>query len=449
MIEGLSIGLLFLLLTLWTPLSWAEEGSVSMAASAELGELEQRLATSLTLPDLISFAYQRSPEIVAARFEWRAATEKYRVETALADPELMVEGMYMEETFGDQTQPDDWKVTLTQPLPLPGQLTKSGHVATVEAGIARLLLDSAVRDISSRIRESYHELLYLREAQRLAMANRDVLDQLRKAGETAAASSRASIVDVMKAQAQSGQVQYDVLLLEELTRTEQTRLNAIIDRNPDAPFGDLADLPLYPLRYSLEEIYQLAEMNLEEIKVASANVEKAQSLRDLARYQTWPQFKLGLSYGELNQARQVAVQAGLMLPIWIGKNSGRVEGAQADVDTMRAKQRLQINESRAEIRDTFFRLQNAERLVTLYQQDLLPQAVRSMQMADTWFSKGQGSFADYLETVGAWYNFQLALARSKADYGKYLTRLESLAGLSLTVRESSTGAIEGPSEGGQ
>ncbi|MDP2104553.1 MAG: TolC family protein, partial [Desulfobulbaceae bacterium] len=305
------------------------------------------------------------------------------------------------------------------------------------------------RDISSRIRESYHELLYLREAQRLAMANRDVLDQLRKAGETAAASSRASIVDVMKAQAQSGQVQYDVLLLEELTRTEQTRLNAIIDRNPDAPFGDLADLPLYPLRYSLEEIYQLAEMNLEEIKVASANVEKAQSLRDLARYQTWPQFKLGLSYGELNQARQVAVQAGLMLPIWIGKNSGRVEGAQADVDTMRAKQRLQINESRAEIRDTFFRLQNAERLVTLYQQDLLPQAVRSMQMADTWFSKGQGSFADYLETVGAWYNFQLALARSKADYGKYLTRLESLAGLSLTVRESSTGAIEGPSEGGQ
>lgn len=428
-------------LLLWPSGLRAEESSPP-AVSDSSAELEQRLTTSLTLPDLIAFAYQKSPEIKAARFEWRAATEKYRVDTALADPDVMVEGMFMEETFGDQAKPDDWKVTLTQPLPLPGQLSKAGQVATVDAGIARLRLDSTVRDITSRIRESYHELLYLREAQRLAEANREVLDQLRKAGETAAGASRASLVDVMKAQAQSGQVQYDVLLLEELTRTEQTRLNSILDRNPDAPFGDLSDVPLHPLRYSLDEIYPLAEVNLEEIKVAQANIHKARAMYDLARYQTWPQFKLGLFYAELDRDQQIGVQAGLMLPIWYGKNSGRLEGAQADVDTMQAMYRVRVNETRATIRDTFFRLQNSERLVALYQQDLVPQAVRAMQTAETWFTKGQGSLTDYLETVGAWYNFQLALARSKADYGKFLARLESLAGRTLTERETEDGAVQ-------
>jgi hypothetical protein len=30
------------------------------------------------------------------------------------------------------------------------------------------------------------------------------------------------------------------------------------------------------------------------------------------------------------------------------------------------------------------------------------------------------------------YNFQLALARSRADYGKFLARLEGIVGISLT-----------------
>jgi len=397
--------------------------------------LEQGLADYVTLPDLVALAYRKSPEIKAAKAEWRAAVEKYRVDTALEDPDVELEGMYMADSTREVTEPDDWKVTLTQPLPLPGQLAKAGKVATVESGIARLRLDSTVRDLTLRLRESYYELLYLRSARRLAGANREALDRLSKAGETAAVGSRVALVDVMKAQAQAGQVQYDVLLLEELARTEQTRLNTLLDRHPDAPFGDFADAPQLPLRFSLEEIYALAEANLEEIKVAKASVDKAQALRDLARYQTLPQLKLGVSYGDVNHAQQVGVLAGFSLPLWAGKNSGRLEGARADADTMLAKHRAQVNEGRAAIRDAYFRLQNAERLTTLYQQDLVPQANRAMQTADAWFARGQGSLTDYLETVGAWYNFQLALARSQADFAKSLARLESLAGRSLTQRE--------------
>ena len=68
----------------------------------------------------------------------------------------------------------------------------------------------------------------------------------------------------------------------------------------------------------------------------------------------------------------------------------------------------------------------------LYKNDLLPQAVRSMEIAETWYREGESSFADFVETQAVYYNFQLSLARAKADYGKYLARLEQLVGQTIT-----------------
>lgn len=406
-------------------------------AAADMAALEQRLVSQPALADLVDYAYQNSPLIKAARAEWRATIERYRVDTSLDDPEMLVEGMYMAEADRDPVNPDDWKVTLTQPLPLPGKLAKAGVVAKTEARIARLRLDSAVRDTTLRIRESYQELLYLREAKRLATANRELLDQLRKIGETASSSAnRASLVDGMKAQAQAAQAGYDLILLEESARTEQTRLNAILNRAPEAALGTLRDDPIPAVVYTLQEITPLAESNLEEIRIAQANVDKAKAVVDLTRYETLPRLALGVSYGDINLMQQFGVQAGLSLPLWYEKNSGRMGAVQAESEKMLAQKFSQINETRTATREVYFRLQNSERLVRLYRDDLVPQANRAMETAETWYSQGQGSFSDYSETLAAWVNFQLALARSKADYGKFLARLESLAGHSLTERDS-------------
>ncbi len=434
----LAASLLAIIVLCATPV-WAESPPApTLAATADL---EQRLAQHPTLADLVSYAYHRSPLIKAARAEWRAAVERYRVDTAFEDPEVMVEGMYMTDQERDPVRPDEWKVTLTQPLPLPGKLAKAGQVAVSEATIARLKLDSAVRDTTLRIRESVHELAYLREARRLAAADRALLERLRKVGETAAATSRAALIDTMKAQAQAGQVGYDLLLLTESEHTEQTRLNALLNRPPEAPIGAVDQQgTVLPLTTPLEQIHTLAEANLEEIRMAKVSVDKARAQVDLTRYDNLPRVALGLSYGDVNQAQQLGVQAGLALPLWAGKRDGRLGVAQAEVERSRAQLELQVNDTRTAIRDLYFRVQNAERLILLYRDDLIPQADRAMEIAENWFSNSDGTLADYTETVAVWYNFHLALARATADNGKFLARLESLAGQTLTGNETPASA---------
>ena len=95
-------------------------------------------------------------------------------------------------------------------------------------------------------------------------------------------------------------------------------------------------------------------------------------------------------------------------------------------------EREAADEARAAVRETYFRLRNAERLVALYRDALLPQALASLQLAETWVRAGDGSFADLVDAGTLWYTFQLALARADADREKFLARLESLAERPLT-----------------
>jgi outer membrane protein TolC len=335
---------------------------------------------------------------------------------------------------------------LSQNVPFPGKLSKAGEVAVSEARIAKLKFNKTVRDVMVAVRESYHELLYIREAKRAAKENFHLLEHLRTVGETAYAENRALLLDMVKAQSQVGQLRYDMLLLEELEETEKTRLNSLLDRSPGAAFGPMKEEPFMPLLFGLESSYRLAEEHEEEIRMAWIKVERAGAKVDLARYENLPQFKIGGFYAAIGDPDvpvrpsdagrdALGIQAGMTLPLWLGKNSGRTAMARAEMRSAEAQKEDRINRTHQEIRTLFFRLKNSERLIQLYQKELIPQAARAMELAEVWFRAGESSFSDFVETQSVWYNFQLSLARARADYGKHLARLERLTGQSLNRRE--------------
>jgi cobalt-zinc-cadmium efflux system outer membrane protein len=403
-----------------------------------------QLAQQISIADLIDYAYRENPSIQSAREAWRSTVENYRITTGYPDPQIMV--TYFPDPIETRLGPQDWNASISQKIPFPGKLSKAGEIVAADARIARLKLDKTIREVVVAIRESYHELLYVRSGKKVAAENMKLLDHLRKVSESSYAQDRAELIDMVKAQSQTGQLRYDILLLDDLEKTEITRLNGLLNRPPDADIGLLAPIANLPVVFSLEEIYAMAEAQQEEIQMTQIGVEKAELKMDLARYENLPDFNLGLFYSDIgipDVAKPPAdagrdalgIQTGFTLPLWFGKNKSRILKAQAERDEARANKTERVNQTKTEIRSLFFRLENAHRLMELYAKELLPQAARSMELAETWFQEGESSFSDFIETQAVWYNFQLALARAESDYGKYLARLERLVGRSLTEKE--------------
>jgi outer membrane protein TolC len=266
---------------------------------------------------------------------------------------------------------------------------------------------------------------------------------LRKIAESTHADDRATMTDVVKAQSQSGQLQYDALLLEELEQTEVTRLNGLLNRAPETVIGELEPPVLAPLTVDVETLYGLAESNQEDILMAQVGIDKGDTKVSLARFQNLPDFKVGLFYAGIGQPDvamppedagrdAVGIQAGISIPLWFGRNNSRVDKAMAEKSAARAEKQMRVNAVRTRIRTLYFKARNAQRVINLYASDLLPQAARAMETAEVWYREGQSSFTDFIEAQSVWYNFQLALARAKADYGINLARLERMAGTRLT-----------------
>jgi outer membrane protein TolC len=346
--------------------------------------------------------------------------------------------------------PQDWNASLSQAIPYPGKLMKAGDMVEKDAEVARLNLDKSIRDTATNVRVAFYELLYIRNAQKVAAENSKLIEHLRKVGETVYAEDQAALIDIVKAQSQAGQLQYDILLLNELELTEVTNLNSLLNRPPQAAIGELVLPDAQPLVYTLPELYDLAKANQEEIKMMDALVNKADINVDLASDQRLPDFSVGVFYAgigspDVPQAPKDAgddafgVQFGISVPIWFGKNNSRVDQALAEQSRAVAAKQSQLNDTRSNIHSMYFKLQNSLRLITLYQNNLLPQAASAMTMAETLFREKQTGFSDFIEAQSTWYNFNLAIARATADYGKYLAQLERLIGLRITEKPPDVG----------
>jgi outer membrane protein, heavy metal efflux system len=419
------------------------QNSAGAGEQKELAELESSLSTVIRLPDLLNYAYLSNPAITASKKSWQSFIENYRVKKSLPDPQLAA--TYFPRPIETRLGPQDWSLSLSQVIPFPGTLSQKARVLEADVAISRFMVDKTVKDIVTKVSSSFYELGYIQKAMAVAQANLDLTRQMLEISENAYADDKALFYDVSKARAQTAQLQYDLLLLQELEKTEKTILNTLLNRPPEAPLGQTAGRLPQKVVYSLNDVYDLAMTHQEDLLMAAEQVNKSEQALKLARLENLPSFKVGLFYAAIGDPDvpnppqdagddAVGVQFGMNLPLWFGKNQSRAAQALAEKEKAQALKTQAANQVRAGISRLWFKLENAERLITLYEKNLLPQAVSSVQTAETWFRQGKANFSDFLEIQATAYNFQLSLARAQVDYAKILVQLEQAAGAVLDAK---------------
>jgi outer membrane protein, heavy metal efflux system len=342
--------------------------SARAAEQKDLTELESSLSTFIRLPDLLNYAYLSNPAITASKKSWEAFIENYRVGKSYPDPQLAA--TYFPRPIETRLGPQDWSLTLSQAIPFPGTLSQKARVLAADVAISRFRVDKTVKTIVTKVSSSFYELGYIQKAMAVAQANLDLIRQMLEISENAYADDKALFYDVSKARAQTAQLQYDLLLLNELEKTEKTTLNTLLNRPPTAPLGQAAGTLPQKVVYSLDEVYDLAMTHQEDILMAEEQVNKSEQAMQLTRLETLPSFKVGLFYAAIGDPDvpnpppdagddAVGVQFGMNLPLWFGKNQSRTAQALANKEKAQAEKTEAANQVMAGISRLWFRLENA------------------------------------------------------------------------------------------
>ena len=410
-----------------------------VSAEVIFAKAPAKKATITELNQLIKGAINNNPDLKSQKLQWQSLIQQYPQAVALSDPKIS----YTEAINPIETRlgPQDRVLSLNQKIPYKGKRGLKGELVKKEVKIAKARYEKASRDLVVEIKKSFYELVYIENAIRLSLQNKKVLERITHIATTDYASNASTLNDVAKGQSQYAQVSYDVQVLEELRSTEKTRLNTLLNRNPDHRFNINTYARSAPkFAHSLPNLYKWSDQN-DEIKMAGFAVEKSQVQEKLARYSSRPDFDIGVRYTQIGESDiaglsrsgrdAVAISFGMSLPIYTKKTRAIKE--QARLNTLRKKEDIKAikNSLHNNVKVSVFKLKNSQRLVTLYGKNLIPQANRAMQIAQLQYRENKGSIAKYLETQSTWLNFQLAYQRAIADAWKSLIQLEKLTGRKL------------------
>ncbi|PLX39740.1 MAG: TolC family protein [Deltaproteobacteria bacterium] len=394
------------------------------------------------LNSVIEYAQEHSPAIIAAKGEWLATLESYRVTTAYPDPEMMV--TWFPEPIETRLGPQEWNATISQQIPYPGELESAGEIVEAKSDVAKAGFEKVARGVTTNVTKSLHELWYIRGAEEVVREQLKLVKHILLIATTTYGEGDSTLLELTKVKSQEAQLGYDLTLLEELEIAETATLNSLIGRDANLPIGETVIPPIPENLPPVEKLVDAAKEHRDEIAMARGAVAVADASFKKANLENRPDFKVGLFYAGIGEPDvpspppdagrdAYGIQFGIKIPIWGSKRDGRVASATAKRDAASAQLDNVKNSTAAAVYSKYFNLLNSKRLVNLYSEELIPQGRAALENAENWLNNGEGSLGDLLEARAAYHNFQLSMLRARADFGKNRADMERLTGVSIAA----------------
>ncbi len=374
-----------------------------------------------TLAGYLSLAEQSSPAIAGAGARYDAARAKVGRVGGLPDP-VVSYGHYFEEVE-TRVGPQVYRLGVRQRLPWFGKLSLAESAESERAAAELERLRAARLDVALSVTRAFADYAYLARATEVTEERLSLLAGLDAVVRSSYSGGSASYGDVMKAQIGLARVEDSLASLLARRGAASSRLAAAVGMR------DPAELPLpvaipdatRPGGPREESAFDAQSPDLLALR---HETEAARYEQRLARRAFFPDLTIGVDYIATDEALMQVEESGkdpwigvasISVPLWFGKHAAAVRAADSTLDARERMAEQRALELTAEFRMSEFEFEDTIRRVALYADRLVPAAEQSVAAADAAYRAGRADFDALVAAHEAALEFELALARSRAD----------------------------------
>lgn len=386
---------------------------------------------SLSLEEAVTTARTANPMLQAARLRADAALERVPQAGAPPDPQLSFGLMNRPLSgFGTDEPMTMNQVQLTQMLPWPGTLRfrkqSARHLAQASVHDA----DEAEAMLLARVKAVYYELAYMDRALQIMERTRGLLRDFLQVSQARYSVGTGLQQDVLQAQVTVARMTEDITVMTQDRIAVAARLNALLGRDATVPVVGLELLPPGEAPPEVDALMALAAERRPALQAARARVEAAEAAYRAARRELYPEFMLGLAYGQRPQFDDMAtVMIGVRVPLWAGARQLPMRREMLAMQAMdEAEARDLTNETLARLTELRAEAERARRLAQLYATAVLPQARAAVESALSAYRVGRVDYMTLVENEMTVNRYEIATVRLTADYHRALAELEALVG---------------------
>jgi outer membrane protein TolC len=379
------------------------------------------LTTNSSLADYLTFALLNQPNVEAAYFDWAASIERITTARSLPDPQL---------TFQMDIQNVVTSIMpgLMASFPWLGKLRAGAGVASAESQARYFAFQSAVLKSAFDVKKAYYQLFFLEEKIRVNRENLNLLAGLEKLARSQNEVGKVTLQDVLRAQIEQARLNTGITNLEDSRNSFLAQFKAALglnahDQTPPIP----RHFESTPLDLTSDELFETAMAKNTRLKALEAEVRAAEVSIQLARKARRPDFSLGLMADAQMDPTLFRPLGTMTLPIWRDKIAAQIAEAQANKRSAEARLSNEQIALAVDFADRNYLYREATRNLALLNNQLLPKARQSLEVARSGYLSGQIDFFNLTDAEQTLLGFELDRVEASME------REIALAELSLII----------------
>ena len=384
-----------------------------------------------------------NPAYRAAHDQWQATLEKVAVVSTLPDPNVRL-GIFAQEVE-TRVGPQKQRLGVSQTIPWKGKLALKGQRAAEMANKARSELEAVSLKLETEFKNLYAELYYIGRAIAITGDHLKLLNDLEAVITERYETSAAHYNDLIR-------IQIEIDELSDRLRTQQESAPPVI-----AMMNAILGRPVYQTMTYPESLPKLGNDQLQFQSLASALPRQNPTLLaldyqigadrvtlGLAKKDYYPDFRVGLDWINTGHAINpisesgkdaIMLSVGMNLPVWRKKYNAAERSAVSRVSTSEQQRDDTRAHLEAGLKRALFQLDDANRKIRLYKEQIIPKAEESLSVLTSGFQTGDSTYLDLIEAEKALLDFLLSLSQAQANQSKAISAIEAVTGKSLFAKE--------------
>lgn len=380
-----------------------------------------------------------NPGLAMMRERYEALTHIAPQVSSLPDPVVSLNAMNLPWDNFDLNQEPMTQIQLgiSQVFPFPGKRSLNEDIAVFEAEAAAYSVEEMRLNLDMNITETWWDIFYLDRAIETVHNNQSVLRQLVEVANVKYEVGEGLQQDVLLAQLELSKLLDTELQLSAIREQHTIRLNVLMAAAPEAPVALPSTMPppagvIAPVAF----LYSRAEDVRPLLQREQATVEASASRLALAEKAYYPDFKVGVAYGnrernELGESRQdfVSVMLSVNIPLYAGsRQSQSVQQQRRELSRSRYSLIDQKNLVFSSIAAAATDYRKASEQMLLYDTGIVPQARQTMASMLAGYRVNQVDFLSLARSQNTLFNSELLYWKAFAEAHQSIARLTAAVG---------------------
>ncbi|MDD5237962.1 MAG: TolC family protein [Candidatus Omnitrophica bacterium] len=391
----------------------------------------------LSLDSLIEEAKKNNPEILAAKKRYEASLARIPQAKSLDNPTI---GLTFEKAKGspfrlDTTMPEDRMLSVTQMLPWFGKLSLKGKIALMESQMFAAEYKNKELEIINEVKNSYYDLFMNHKEIELNRQNLLFLEGISKIAEAKYITGEATQEELFKINLELAQLTNTITNLKNEQRAKQTRINTLLNREPESPLGIPDIKEIYSLNKDINSLYRLTLENQPELLVFSYAIEKNRYAKSLAKKSFFPDVMAGIVARGITSGNigPWDLMLAFSVPLWFWtKQRYEVKEAIANLEEAEAAYEAMKNKALSATKDLATNVEIAKSKLNLYKNIQMPLLESSIESSLASFRSAKGDIMMLLDNERMLIETKMNYYRSLVEYNMNLADLERTVGVDLS-----------------